>query len=274
MKRSVRGAIGAVFGALLAAGLSPACVEYPQSLIVTKVVVPKADKDGVCLIEGDTPGLVNGIVDVAVADSYTASLVVVNQLRVAADKARNRVETSSVYLLGASVRLTVDGVNSNAEIDPVRKIDDGRTGNEFRTPGSGFVTPGGGEATVSVNLLDSAAVARLRRDLDDQIKANPRVTSPTLTVLAFARVQGQTLGGLSVETQEFQFPITVCAKCLVDFPRAPDTTNPDDKCPLPPTTAAGVTAAIATACFPGQDTRVDCSVCKGKSVGDYCLKKN
>ena len=253
MKRSVRGAIVAVVGALMAAGLAPACVEYPQSLIVTKVVVAKPDSDGVCLIEPGSAGLVNGRLDVAVADSYTASLVVVNQLRVAADPARNRVETSNVYLLGATVRQTVDGVNLDAEINPAAGIDDRRAGNEYRTPGSGFVPPGGGQASVTVDLLDSAAVKKLRRVLAQQ----PDPKNATVTVIAFARVQGQTLGGLSLESQEFQFPITVCSKCLVDFPRAPDTANPDDKCPPPPVSATGASENITPSCRPGQDSPVE-----------------
>lgn len=275
MKRTVRGAIVAVVGALMATGLAPACVEYPQSLIVTKVVVAKPDGDGVCLFDPGTPGLVNGRLDIAVADSYRASLVVTNQLRTAADPGRNRVESSNVYLLGATVRQTIDGVNLDAEIapnpDPKLAIDDGRTGNEYRTPGSGFVTPGGGQAIVTIDLLDSAAVKKLRRVLAKQVAANPAVSSPTVTVLAFARVQGQTLGGLSLESQEFQFPITVCSKCLVDFPRAPDTTNPDDKCPPPPVSTTGATQTVPTPCRPGQDTAFDCILCK--STVPYCLNK-
>ncbi|HRG95955.1 MAG TPA: hypothetical protein PLR99_06895 [Polyangiaceae bacterium] len=275
MKRTVRGAIVAVVGALMAAGLAPACVEYPQSLVVTKVVVSKPDEEGVCLYDPGTPELITGRLDVAVADSYTATLVVKNQLRAAADPARNRVESSSVYLLGATVRQTVDGVNLDAEIipnaDPKLAIDDGRTGNEYRTPGSGFVTPGGGQAIATVDLLDSAAVKKLRRLLAQQTAANPSVKSPTLTVIAFARVQGQTLGGLSIESQEFQFPITVCSKCLVSFPRAPDTANPDDKCPSPPASATGSTEKIPGTCRVGQDSAFDCLLCK--STVPYCLNK-
>ncbi len=275
MKRTVRGAIVAVVGALLAAGLAPACVEYPQSLIVTKVVVAKPDDEGVCLYDPGTPALITGRLDVAVADSYTAALVVVNQLRAAADPGRNRVESANVYLLGATVRQTVDGVNLDAEIspnaDPKLAIDDGRTGNEYRTPGSGFVTPGGGQAIATVDLLDSAAVKKLRRLLAQRIAANPAVTNPTLTVIAFARVQGQTLGGLTLESQEFQFPITVCSKCLVSFPRAPDTTNPDDKCPGAPASATGTVEKVPLICRPGQDSLTDCSLCK--ATVPYCLNK-
>lgn len=110
-----------------------------------------------------------------------------------------------------------------------------------------------------MNLLDSAAIAVLRERLN-RPAANGQ--PPAEQVLAFARIQAQTLGGLTVESQEFQFPITVCSKCLVDFP-APVG---GEACPLPTVVSAGEDKKKV--CNPGQDTRVSCLACRGFS--EYC----
>ncbi len=256
MKRSVRGAIAAVMGGLLAAGMSPACVEYPQGIVVTKVVVPKASTgDDFCVVNAEDLSLVSGIIDVAVANSYAASLVVKNQLTTAADPGRNRVETAAVYLLGASIRQTVDGENLNA------KAEDGRGGNEYRTPGSGFVPPAT-SSTISVDLLDVAAVKELQRRLAAQNKG----VAASLTVLTFARVQAQSLGGLSLESQEFQFPIQVCYGCLVNF-----TPGPGTVCEAPPKSATGTTSTGPKNCRAGQDTAIDCY--DPRCTTDFCKTK-
>lgn len=252
MKRTVRGAIVVVVGGLIAAAMAPACVEYPQAIVVTKVVVPKAEK-GACVISPETLGLVSGTLDIAVASGYTGSLVVENQLRKAKDDIKARVETSSIYLLGATVRLTL----ANGEALSSNTAQDGREGNEFRTEGSGFIKPNE-TSSITVNLLDRAAVSALTRRLGQS--PNP-ADKGALQVIAFARVQAQTLGGLSIESQEFQFPITICAKCLVDFVKV----NPQVPC-SPPAPAQGDT--VEKVCNPGQDTRVRCDQCEGFS--EYC----
>ncbi len=256
MNRTVRSAIVLVVGGTVASLLAPACVEYPQSIVVTRVIPPEADDKGRCIVTagGSGPGLINGVLDIAVARGYIASLEITNQLRAAKDDSKARVETGSVNLLGASVRLTFvngEALSSSASTD-------GRDGNEFRTEGSGFLPPAG-KAPITVTLLDSAAINVLRERLK-RPGANGQPAAEQ--VLAFARVQAQTLGGLTVESQEFQFPITVCSKCLVDFP-APAA---GDACPAPAVTATPETAEIV--CNPGQDSRVPCSQCT--SFSEYC----
>jgi hypothetical protein len=256
MKRTVRGAIVAILGGAIAAAMAPACVEYPQSIIVTRSVEPKRQDDGTCVADGGE-ALLNGVIDLEVNRSgYVASLVVQNQLRAASDPAKARVETGGVYLLGASVRLTY------ANGEPLDSTDSGRPGNEFRTAGSGYIPPAGGEATITVNMIDGAAIESLKKRLGNPGAGDGGVgvIRPDI-VIAYVRVQAQTLGGLSLESQEFQFPITVCSQCLVDFPRPPISGNfcpPSDK---------PEEDAKATPCTIGQNRRVSCTAC---TYSDYC----
>ena len=254
MKRTVRGAIVAILGGAIAAAMAPACVEYPQSIVVTRSVEPKRQDDGNCVAETGTEALLNGVIDLeANRSGYVASLVVQNQLRAAADPGKARVETGGIYLLGASVRLTL--VNGT----PLLSSRAGVIGNEFRTAGSGYVKPTE-EATITVNMVDGAAIETLKQELGTGVPGGIRPE----VVIAYVRVQAQTLGGLTVESQEFQFPITICSRCLIDFPAGiagdpcPDSEKPEDD-------------AKNTPCTIGQNRRVSCRACKGYST--YCAKR-
>lgn len=265
MKRVIRGAVVAGLVGFVAAAASPACVEYPQSVVVTKVVVPTpptGEGGTFCLVDPSANGLVSGKLDVFVRQNYRAQLVVRNQLRPTASKDKGRVETNNVYLLGATVRLTtVDGL----------PLDGGalRSGNEYTVQGSGFIIPtdsGEGIGSIEVSLIDLAAAKTLLTRLNSDIDRG--VVNPVTVVLAYVRVNGQTLGGLKVESQEFQFPIEVCAGCLLNYKED----APGLGCSLPVKSATGGTATAKTGpCEPGQDQGVDCNFCA--STSPYCQNK-
>ena len=76
---------------------------------------------------------------------------------------------------------------------------------------------------------------------------------------SYVRFFGQTLGGESVETNEFGFPVNVCRGCLVAFPRAEmDPNLPEPNCGL--AGAASSSSSTSVPCVIGQDLTVDCSV--------------
>ncbi len=263
MKRTVRGAVVGVVSALGAAAASPACVEYPQSIIVLKTVEPELKEDtNTCVVSPGSEALINGVLDVEVNEGgYVGALIVKNQLRTAATTEKARVETSAVYLLGASVRLTFAGGQ------PVSSDRGGQEGNEFRTSGSGYIAPGG-EAGITVNLIDGAAARTIKAQLGSYLKRTPP-SEPVDIVVANVRVQGQTLGGLSIESQEFQFPITVCRGCLVKF--FPDPARPENKCSVPAESAKDQKVP----CNIGQNRQVDCNLCPATATfcttGKYAL---
>ncbi len=266
MKRVIRGALVAGLLGFVAAAASPACVEYPQSVVVTKVVVPTppdSEDSKFCTVDSDAPGLVSGRLDVFVRQNYRAQLVVLNQLRPALAKDKGRVETNNVYLLGATVRLTtVDGL----------PLDGGalRSGNEYTVQGSGFIAAsdsGTSSGSIEVSLIDLAAATTLLGRLKSDLGRN--VVNPVTVVLAYVRVNGQTLGGLKVESQEFQFPIEVCAGCLLNYKED----APGLGCSLPAKSSgsSGSTSTAKGPCEPGQDQGVDCNFCA--STSPYCQNK-
>lgn len=260
MKRTVRGAVVSVVAALGAAAASPACVEYPQSIIVLKTVEPEFKEDtNTCVVSPGSDALINGVLDLEVSEGgYVGALVVKNQLRSAEKPEKARVETGAVYLLGASVRLTFAGGL------PVTSDRAGQLGNEFRTSGSGYLAPGD-EAGITVNLIDGAAARTIKAQLGSYLKQVPPA-EPVDIVVANVRVQGQTLGGLSIESQEFQFPITVCRGCLVKF--FPDNAVPQN--PSLPPNLCSVSGDAAkeqkVPCNIGQNRPVDCNLCPASAT--------
>jgi hypothetical protein len=74
------------------------------------------------------------------------------------------------------------------------------------------------------------------------------------------KVFGRTLGGMSVESGEWRFPINVCYGCLVVFP--PEANDPK----VMPQPNCGLSAVTGTSvvhpCIVGQDDTIDCRVCK------------
>lgn len=258
MKRTVRGLILALVGAGIAAVASPACVEYPQSLVVTGVVVgdtSSADNGG-CLFEASNDTYYfDGTVDATVATSYVGTLRVENRMRDSANAAKGRVEANDLYILGATVRLTLP-TGEPLATDPTK---DGRSGNEFRTVSGGFVTAGD-PGNVAVNLLDSAAICQISRQVQARIQGTDlRPQDQAAQVLAFVRVQAQTVGGLTVESQEFQFPINICWGCLVTLKLTNGECIPQ---------ASTATDGPKPVCRLGQDQSMDCTQCRSGS--EYC----
>jgi hypothetical protein len=78
------------------------------------------------------------------------------------------------------------------------------------------------------------------------------------------RFFGHTLGGESVESNEFGFPVQICNGCLVSFPAAEQSLS----LPTPNCALAGASGSTATSvpCIIGQDLSVDCSACQGRAV--------
>ncbi|MEO6420576.1 MAG: hypothetical protein ABIP39_14275, partial [Polyangiaceae bacterium] len=160
-----------------------------------------------------------------------------------------RTETANVTLQGAIVRVT-DA--SGTEIK------------SFTSLSSGFVAPGNGTTasfgSIAVTLIDPATSDLLRSTL-------PAHGSKLL--VAYFKIFGQTLGGTSVETDEFQFPINVCNGCLVVFPAGSQDEalfavekKPNCK------SATAATTMMATPCVIGQDVPIDCRTCQGLAVCD------
>jgi hypothetical protein len=217
--------------------LIPSCADNNSSLFIVGVI---GLDPSTCVAKPDNTAvmLAGGVMDVIFTQSYTAFLLVGNQLTQRGSREQLRTETSRIALRGAEVTLTTL---------------DGKTLGNYSTVGNGFVNAASGDvpsyAAMSVNIIPSALGTT-----DAVLSAG--------TVLAKIRVFGDTLGNAPVTSSQLDFPIRVCAGCLVTYPSdARDPSVPaggDYKC----TTAASTTTTDeAQPCVVGQDQTFPCTTC-------------
>lgn len=212
--------------------LIPSCADNNSSLFIVGVIDIGAST---CVAKPDTTvvTLTAGVLDVAFASGYNAALLIGNQLTQRGSREQIRTETSRISLRGAEV--TVSTL-------------DGKTLANFSSVGEGFVDAQVGDVpsygVMSVNMLPSALTGK------DEIRS-------AHTVLAKIRVFGDTLGNASITSNEFDFPITICEGCLVQYDSR-DATQTAYMCSLPTTT---MQTAQAAPCRLGQDQPFSCTSC-------------
>lgn len=235
MRRFIRKSLFAV-GLLAPTALClPSCADNDTMLFVVGSVVPT---EGTCTYKPDVNGTLylSGQLDLAFRDTYTAVLLVGNQLVNRGAKSRLRTESSRVTLKGAEVTVMDDqeGVLT-----------------EFTVPGTGFVDIGSGEepgyGLLATTLIPSGIAAR------DQL------------YIVDVRVFGETLGGSEVTSKALRYPIYACYGCLISYPQeAADPASPTYIC------SGGEKTTEPLPCTPGQDEFIDCRMCA--STHDVCLK--
>lgn len=249
MKRILGRVVVVCASALFIGAVAPACVENDQSIFVRAVLAPSTNRqNGTCVYTDDPQQaqLFEGTFDVGVRDNYFAIVLVGNQMLGRGDPANGRAESNRVHLNGAVVRVTEPGGNEIAE---------------FTSLATGFAdiqqnnNPDYG--TMGIVGIDAPTSATLRGLLPNRTATKQVV----LQVKAF----GKTLGGIDLESGEFQFPLKVCNGCLVS--RVLDPALPNDACPATTGTGGGGGTALFP-CFPGQDEATPCQLCRGRQVCD------
>lgn len=241
----------------LALTVAPACVDNDQSLYVRQVVAPPDTKSetGGCVYKPDATGtaLFEGTLDLLIAQNYSAVILVGNQLIQRSDNLSARAESNKAHLDGAIVRVT------DADGNDIR---------EFTSPAAGFADNSNGIIAsfglARVTLIDSATVNSLARSI---------TTTKEKLVLANIKVFGETLGGVDLESGEFQFPIRICRGCLISFLGADDPNSDGVDCNLQNTAAAAGGASdtldrTKLPCQAGQDEYLPCTACKGNRIPD------
>jgi hypothetical protein len=125
---------------------------------------------------------------------------------------------------------------------------------EFTSLGSGFVEVQQNNTAaygpISVTAIDPPTSAA--------IKAGLVIGGPSKLVLANIKVFGKSLGGVDLESGEFQFPIRVCRGCLVSFATGDDPATQGVDCNLPLEAQATTTLPCQT----GQDEGLPCQLCR------------
>ena len=220
------------------------CAESESILFVRQVQARTGSGEMGCIADNSPTSLrlTSGALDVAFRLQYTADLLVGSQLVPRGNASQLRTETARVAIEGSVVRVEDAG---------------GIVWGPVTVPGSGFIEPANGTTpsfgVTQTILLGAEFGATLKASLMNQPGLVRHFT-------AIAKVFGRTLGGMSVETGEWQFPLNVCYGCLISFPSEAINTTLAVKpnCDLPAATGT----AIAAPCAVGQDDVVDCRVCK------------
>jgi hypothetical protein len=222
----------------------PACVHDDSTIFVSDVLAPQYVTAGMaCVFTADPtqPVLASGALDVQLASSYSAVFLVGNQLVPRGDPNQPQTETSFVVIAGAVVRIVDStGTQLNTYTQPAAAT----------IPPSSGTTPG--YASLGLEIIDPTTALGFFGSAD------------TVPVVSYVRFFGHTLGGESVESNEFGFPVNICNGCLVSFPLAEQENNlPTPNCALGGAASSGSSASVP--CVLGQDLAVDCSACQQKA---------
>ncbi len=240
-------AVCALVGATLPA--TSGCADNETMLFVRQVMAVQSPE---CFVRADASGdfRTAGALDVLFADSYSAVLLVGNQLVQRSSRDQLRTEANRIVLKGAEVR-----VFDSQEAQLIA----------FTVPASGFVDPASG-ATPGFGLTAATLIpSSLGATLFDQL-----ALFESTTVVANIKVFGDTLGGEEIDSAELVYPIVVCKGCLVFKPAdLDDPVTPIYECNVTGATGMSDTIEIdEVPCSFGQDDLVDCRLCCANFAGN------
>jgi hypothetical protein len=235
-----------VGGAVVAAASIPACVHDNSTIFIYDVLAPQFVTSGMtCSFTADPtqPVISQGTLDAALTPEYTAVFLVGNQIVPRGDPTQPHTETSFITIEGAVVTIRDSSGNQlNSFTKPVAAT----------VPPSSGTTPG--FASLGLTIVDADTSATLGSAGTDRI-------------VSTVRFFGHTLGGESVESNDFGFPIDVCRGCLVAFPSGADNPmsaiQPNCEFAAAASTSGG---SMNVPCSPGQDLPISCTSCTQLAV--------
>jgi hypothetical protein len=225
--------------AAAAAASIPACAHNDQTLYVQFALAPPTPTNGQCTYDPvvTSPFLPRGTVDAALTPGYTPVFLLGNTNRSQGSLDNVQAETGRILVQGALVRV----------IDPA----DGSVWMDNTVLTTGTIEPAAGTTSsymaIPATIMDAKALAHF----------DPGKGQPAKLAVTYVTFYGQSTGGDSIESNEFQFPVDVCHGCLVSYP-ALDTNTLQQYC-------SGKISSTSTtggvACVTGQDQVVDCQHC-------------
>ena len=233
-----------------AAGVSTACVQDNSTIFIFDVLAQQLVSPGTaCTYTSDptqayTPA---GKLDLGFIDAYSAIFLVGNQIVPQGNATTPTTETSYVQIQGAVVHIT--DVEGNTLADYTQPV-----GGAAIAPAQGSVPS---YEAISVEILNPSTTEPLRSFVE---------AGGTRQLITYTYFYGKTLGGQSVQTGQFGFPVTVCYGCLVSYSKS----DVDESASIVPNCLLAVGSATSTSlpvpCTLGEDDSVDCSQCLGYPV--------
>jgi hypothetical protein len=235
--------LSAALCAVGAAIAVPACVAHNDgSIFVQGVLAPPIPNGNTCTYNPDPTSLFipRGLVDGALTDTYSPEFLVGNQLIPQGNTTTPTPETARIEIQGTIIKVTDPTDNSVWENNSVLT-------SGILNPSSGS-TPGFG--AIGASIMDANAIAHFKP---------AAIGDPTKLAVVDVTFYGVTLGGQSIQSNVFQFPVEVCNGCLVCIPSLPTGDTPAQYCGR----QIGAISGCGQACSIGQDQPSDCQVCTG-----------
>lgn len=261
-----------LLGALVLGGVLTAasgCVDNTVSVYIRQVQSPTV-AGTMCTVTSDptSQSITEGVLDVALVDSYTLTPLIANQLITGASMELRRAETSTLNIQGFVIELH-EGSPEGALVGPAFSVYQNVVVPAALSAG----TPGYATARIQVippqiGQALRTAVCRFDRTGVTTDCPVPRVASVNRRILVKMTAFGESLGQNAVESTPFYFPVTVCCGCLIQFPLesdAPETMTSG----VGPDCNNGMPIINASSCSPGQDFAVDCRMCSSANP-EFC----
>jgi hypothetical protein len=185
-------------GALALAAAS--CADNGDEVLL---IIHNQVPDEGCIISGDATGVFkdDGILDVVGGTGYLFTPVIKNTA--IADTTNEATRTAFVTGARVDLRFADPTIFSEQELSDLSK--NGVT--RFETPLGGGISPNGGTAPFSFDIVPSS----LSTVLGDKLGTDTR---KRILILADVTMRAK-LGGSTIESQTFTFPVAACAGCLV-----------------------------------------------------------
>jgi hypothetical protein len=225
-----------------------ACVHDDSTIFIGNALASKFVTPGnQCIYTPDPTqtAISSGVLDVAVQQQYEGAFIVGNQLAPQVNTSQLQTETSTVIIQGAVV--VIKDTKGN-QIRTFTRLTSARI-----TPSTGGVP---GFEPVFVTIIDPIALQNSADIQANIIGATPG-QSGSVRLVTYTRFFGRTLGGQSVESNEFEFPVDVCNGCLINFSNNGSSRFPNCIGNVGTGTAA---AQPQIPCVPGQDLPIDCTI--------------
>jgi hypothetical protein len=259
MKRVVQHGLAGL--ALISGGLAftAACQHNDSSLFVQNVLYPTPVASGQSCIYTNNPDqsvLSSGALDVTLTQEYVAEFLVGNQL-VAQENSQNLMtETSTINIEGAIVTVT-DAAGNQLDF--------------FKSLTSGTVYPSTG-STPGYAALSATIISQKATNLVAGTGNGNLPSGSTITVVSYVKFYGHTLGGTYIESNNFEFPVDLCAGCLINYSGSSLSECNGIALKQPNCLGSSSTStSLPVPCAIGQDFSIPCSACSGSAVcrGEY-----
>ncbi len=252
---------------LFTAFAGAACVEDVGSMLV----VHNASLNDTCELDAEVGGnfLPKGTLDIMLTNKYVMFPTIQSQLQssknVKIEAAAGGGTGDFRDTLNEGNAITLSGATVSFTTPP--NVTFALPQNVF-IPVSGTIFPG--SATTTALEVLSVDIGNVVRRAPEFFDANEEAFKrrSVVTVLVTVKFDGTTTSGTDVSSNEFTFPMDICAGCLLIHP--PGTLFIDDDnsltCDVSKAPAeegvGGATLDFDTPCILGQDTAVDCRLCR------------